>query len=207
MAAAGEKQANWEALEERFSAYLRADAAATDGLFRDLTRVLRGYFRARVPSELEAQDLVQATLLKVHFSRDRYDPTRSLKTWVFTIASRTLIDHWRGLSTELADSRSGGEIDEDGGAVDPLEKVATPELGPALRAEFHGDLSSGFKKLKPIDRSIVYLYGVEEMSMKEISEILEITEASAKVRAHRAYKVLRKHLLVSVVLFLLGGRG
>ena len=80
------------------------------------------------------------------------------------------------------------------------------ELDPSLKVELHGDLNAALETLKPIDRSIVYLYGVEGLSMAEIAASIGITEAAAKLRAHRAYRELRK-ILVVVLAVLVFGKG
>lgn len=184
------RSANWNELEELFSAYLHGDSSATRTLFSEFLRVLGAYFKMRINSDSEAEDLVQATLLKIHFARDRFDPKQSLKTWIFTIASRSLIDHWRGSATEI-------EIQEpslDGEGDSELESAPSQLLDPAMKTELTQDLNRALKTLKPMDRSIVYLYGVEGLSMAEIAQALSISEGAAKIRAHRAYLELRKQL-------------
>lgn len=179
--------ADWPELEGLFAAYLKDDAQAARVLFSEVLRVLQGYFRARMDSAQDAEDLAQAALLKIHFARDRYDPAQRLKTWVFTIASRTLIDHWRGVASDAEDSELSEFV---------METVASDWLDPAKKTELHRDINQALMKLKPMERSIVYLYGVEGLSMAEIGEVLSITESAAKLRAHRAYQELRKNLVV-----------
>jgi RNA polymerase sigma-70 factor (ECF subfamily) len=182
------KHADWDRLATLYAPYLEGDGKATDALFREFTRVLHGYFSARLRADPGVDDLVQATLLKLHFSRERFDSARSLKTWVFTIASRSLIDYWRGSTADLDDSE------------DVLEALPAEGLDPALKTELHGDLNEALKTLKPIDRSIVYLYAVEGLSLAEIAASLGLTEGAAKVRAHRAYRELRGFLGVFALL-------
>jgi RNA polymerase sigma-70 factor (ECF subfamily) len=180
---------DWKPFEPLFGAYLAGDAAAARELFSAISKALRGYYRVRVGGAgrgpEDAEDLVQACLLKIHFARDRYDSSQSLKTWVFTIASRTLIDHWRGRSSEEELLEAPGETSEE---------VPDEVLSPEEKTLLHRDLNQALATLKPIDRSIVYLYGVEGLSMAEIAATHSLTESAAKLRAHRAYKELRKVL-------------
>lgn len=192
--------ANWDHLQILFPNYLQGDVTASRDLFSELMRVIEAYFKARIQSDTEVDDLVQATLLKIHFSRDRFQQNLSLKTWVFTIASRTLIDHWRGLETDLHEPKNDREADDLNAAI---EALPSPLLDPSTKVELHHDLNKSLKKLKPMDRSIVYLYGVEGLSMAEIAQVLDITESAAKLRAHRAYKELRSSLGVFVLFLLL----
>jgi RNA polymerase sigma-70 factor (ECF subfamily) len=75
-----------------------------------------------------------------------------------------------------------------------LALIPSTELDPAIKTELKHDLEQAMQILKPIDRSIVYLYVVEEFTMEEIGESLGISESAAKVRAHRSYKKLRDAL-------------
>src|ERR1700722_5143053 len=133
---------DWGHLEKLFSGYLQNDLQATKELFSELLRIVQGYFYIRMNSRPDAEDLTQATLLKIHFARDRFDPKQSLKTWIFTIASRSLIDHWRGSSREpksetgFSDSDSA---DEDSMAI--LEELPSLLLDPERKTELHQDLN------------------------------------------------------------------
>lgn len=171
----------WSGHQQDFLGYLQGDTAATRRVFTAITKALRGYYFARTRDPALAEDLCQAALLKIHFARDRFDPGLSLKTWVFTIAGRVLIDHWRGL-------REGEELDE---AALP---EAAADLGLAERLEAGPDLEKALAVLKPNDRSIVYMSVVEGFSMAEIAQALGGTEGAVKVRAHRAYQQMRKVL-------------
>jgi RNA polymerase sigma-70 factor, ECF subfamily len=180
-------RADWKALEVLFRRYLDGDENATRVLFSEIMRALQGYFRVRVGVHTDAEDLLQATLLKIHFARDRFDPKQSLKTWVFTIASRSLIDHWRGSKESSFET-----ADEEGAS--PLDLIPSEVLTPEEKTRLHTDLNRALESLKPLERSIVYLYGVEEFSMAEIAKTLGLTEGATKLRAHRAYQELRKIL-------------
>jgi RNA polymerase sigma-70 factor (ECF subfamily) len=178
---------DWGALELLFPRYLSGDSGATSVLFTGIMGALRGYFHVRMGRGPDAEDLLQATLLKIHFARDRFDRTKSLKTWVFTIASRSLIDHWRGnAQDDLVFEASIEETDLR------LDLAPADILSPEEKTLLHRDLNQALEKLKPMERSIVYLYGVEGLSMAEIGQTLLITEGAAKLRAHRAYQELRK---------------
>lgn len=75
-------------------------------------------------------------------------------------------------------------------SISLLRELLTPEE----KTRLHTDLNRALEGLKPLERSIVYLYGVEELSMAEIAKALGLTEGATKLRAHRAYQDLRKIL-------------
>ena len=194
-------KADWTNLEGLFSGYLQGDPQETHLLFTELLRVLQGYFGVRLGFGADAEDLAQAALLKIHFARDRFDPKQSLKTWVFTIASRSLIDHWRSARPESSLNETGSLADSSSEDISTsaLDGLVSELIDPARKTELHRDLNHGLMQLKPMERSIVYLYGVEGLSMAEIGQALSITEGAAKLRAHRAYQELRRILGVLVL--------
>jgi RNA polymerase sigma-70 factor (ECF subfamily) len=187
--------ASWTELQSLFLRYRDGDAASTRPLFTAIQGALEGFFRVRLSSREDALDLTQATLLKVHLARDRFDAAQSLKTWVFTIARRCLIDHWRGADDEIE------PIADD---FDPADSAISLDR----RFQLNHDLAKALESLKPIDRMVVYLYGVEEMPMSEVASALGLTESAAKLRAHRSYKLLRPLLgiLIGWLFFRKNGR-
>jgi RNA polymerase sigma factor (sigma-70 family) len=179
------KTRDWDQLRATFLAYRQGDKAATRAVFAELELAVKGYYRARMgPSTPEVEDLTQICLLKLHFNRDRFDGTQSLKAWVFTIASRCLIDHWRKLGAR-PEAQADREI---------FEEIAETSLPHHLQLEYGEALEKALTALKPTDRSIVYLYGVEGLSMAEIAEAVGLSEGAVKVRAHRSYVKLRERL-------------
>jgi RNA polymerase sigma-70 factor (ECF subfamily) len=175
----------WKLVQQLFLAYLSGDTSVINELFLSLGRNVKGFFLVRTRSETDSDDLTQATLLKIHLSRQSYDSRLSLKTWVFTIAHRTLIDHWRKRSRVDAFEAS----DNSDNLADYADTSASVELSSliALRAV----LEKALDTLKPLDRSIVYLGVVEGLSMAELAVVMHSTEGAIKVRLHRLLKSLR----------------
>lgn len=186
------KPTDWEKLHDLFVKYRAGDSTAATMVYTILTDVLRAYFMVRLRSELVSEDLTQAALLKIHFARDRFDMNQSLKTWVFTIAHRCLIDHWRGSeATDKTDSISSPGTEEDNDAS-TIELPSGMDL--ALRIQIKNDLNLALAHLKPLDRTIVYLRMVENLSIQEIAQTTNLTEMAVKVRVHRCYKQLQNFL-------------
>ena len=178
------RETDWHRLQHDFSVYIQGDPLATRRLFEEIAKILKSFFTIRLNMHPEREDLLQATLLKIHFAREKFNPELSLKTWIFTIARNSLIDHWRGYDearNSLSDSDEAFEVPSMG-------------LEPSLQFELNSDLKKALNSLKPNDRTIVYLYAVEGFSMAEIAETLKMTETAVKVRAHRSYKEMRINL-------------
>jgi RNA polymerase sigma-70 factor (ECF subfamily) len=181
-----EQNEEWQRIQRLFQAYLEGDAAVVNSLFSTLSRIVRGFFLARTRSNADSDDLTQATLLKIHLSRHSFDVRLSIKTWVFTIAHRTLIDHWRKKSrVEPMEALDGADLASSAG--ESSESPIDLSNLIALRSV----LEDALKTLKPLDRSIVYLGVVEGLSMAELAAVVDSTEGAIKVRMHRILRNLR----------------
>jgi RNA polymerase sigma factor (sigma-70 family) len=186
------KQVDWTHLASLFARYRVDNERATVELFEVLQKVLYSFFKVRMTGSSEVEDMTQTTLLKIHFGRNGFNEELSLKTWVFTIANRALIDHWR-VGSKDKDNLQEGEQDVENMAIDIINLADLFEINTVLE--------NALNKLKPFERSIVYLYGVEGLSMAEIAKVHATTEGAIKVRAHRAYQELKGYLVV-LLLFL-----
>lgn len=178
----------WLETQKLFDAYLEGNVAAVSALFSRLSLVVRGFFIARTRSECDSDDLTQATLLKIHLSRHSFDSRLSLKTWVFTIAQRTLIDHWRKKSRlDLTESLEGSD-----GTVDYSDTSGAIELSDMI--PLRAVLEKSLETLKPSDRTLVYLSVMEGLSMAELAAVMNSTEGAIKVKLHRLLRGLRSFL-------------
>jgi RNA polymerase sigma-70 factor (ECF subfamily) len=182
-----EKEVRWNHCEELFERYRRGDANAAREFFIVIARILQGYYRVRIRSEQDAEDLSQAAILKLHYNADSFEAGRPLKPWIFTIAHRCLIDHYRGLDPEVNTAVAFEEQAEHLPADE--NTLSWPE-----RSELRSDLESALLELESVDRSVVYLYTVVDLSMREVADVLGLTEAAAKLRASRSYAKLRRSL-------------
>lgn len=185
----GIKSDEWGHLQVAFEAYRKGDAAVVSGLFSELGKRLYKFFFARTRNDSDSDDLTQAALLKIHLSRHAFNNDLSLKTWTFTVAQRTLIDHWRKRSRVDANE----SLESEQSHLESVHDKSIIDL--ASQISMRRSLEDALQALKPLDRSIVYLSVTEGLSMAELAHVLESTEGAVKVRVHRLLKGLRKQLL------------
>ena len=88
--------------EGEWAALMRAansgDGAAYERLLRELTPALRGMARRAIAgsgSPLDAEDIVQETLIAIHLKRQTWISTEPLGPWVRAIARHKMIDALR----------------------------------------------------------------------------------------------------------------
>src|SRR6476646_10770418 len=75
--------------------YAEGDGAAFRRLFELMAPRIRAFFLRSFADAAGADDLTQATFLKLHSARVSYRADRPLKPWVFTIAAGVRCDELR----------------------------------------------------------------------------------------------------------------
>lgn len=75
---------------------LGGNSAAHAALLGTVRPLIAAFLNRRLPGDRdEVEDLVQETLIALHNGRASYDRTRAFAPWLFAIARRKLIDHFR----------------------------------------------------------------------------------------------------------------
>jgi len=154
---------------------------AFDALVERWHTPLCAYARRVTASDDAASDVVQDVWLRIvrGISRLR-DPAR-LRPWIFGIARRVLMDRLRDkyaapVLVDIADDHPAAEPD--------LEREA--DLA-ALAAALDG--------LPLIERDVLALFYLEELTLDELSDVLAIPIGTVKSRLFRARRLLRERWL------------
>ncbi|MDQ0207469.1 RNA polymerase sigma factor SigW [Alkalicoccobacillus murimartini] len=141
----------------------------------------------------EAQDVAQEAFLRAYTNLDKYDMNRKFSTWLFRIATNVAIDRLRKKKPDfhLEDKVKGTEglTYESQLAADqdlPEDQVVTLEMQEWIQSEIN--------QLPLKYRSAIILKYIEDLSLKEISEILDMPISTVKTRIHRGREALRKRM-------------
>ena len=133
----------------------------------------------------EAEDAAQEAFIRAFTNLEKYDPKRSFKTWIFSIASNHCIDRlrkrrltWLSIDEPLPPHPAL----ETGDKLDPEKNLLDQE-----RSEMIQEL---LKELNPDYRAAVILRYWYDMSYTEIAETLDTTESAIKSRLFRARQSL-----------------
>ena len=178
---------------------IRRILAGEKHLFHDLIRPCERsiYFLlfSLLKNEAEAEDVAQETVIKVFQNLDKFRGESQFRTWVLSIARNEGLGRLRKIGNRREDSLDA-ETDEQTGDYTPAiltswrevptEALERKELGSILRRAIEG--------LPEIYRNVVLLRDIEEMDIRETSAALGISEASVKVRLHRARALLQRVL-------------
>ncbi|KCZ92872.1 RNA polymerase sigma factor [Hyphomonas johnsonii] len=159
------------------------------------TRNNQRLFRAAwsvVHSHADAEDIVQNAYLKAFAAIGTFSGQSSLSTWLTRIVLNTAFDHKRSADRRRAAlSQENISMIEDHRAASrsaesPERQVARAELSRTLKEAVAG-LPDGY-------RSVFVLRDVEDMSVRETADALNMSEASVKTRLFRARRLLREAL-------------
>ncbi|ADZ12794.1 RNA polymerase ECF-type sigma factor [Riemerella anatipestifer RA-GD] len=140
----------------------------------------------KVKNETEADEITVNVFSKVLSKIDLYDPNFQFKTWVLTIAQNTIIDYWRKKSRESETPTEYMEEFRNTLAKSPEELMISEEEDK--------EIVKAIETLEANYQEIINLRFFEEKSIKEVSDILNISVSNTKVRIMRAKKVLKELL-------------
>jgi RNA polymerase sigma-70 factor (ECF subfamily) len=131
----------------------------------------------------EAEDAAQEAFLRAFLNLQRYDPARSFKTWLLTIASNYCIDRIRRRRLQWL------SLD------DPLPNMTLREDEPepedvTIFREQSAAIQKLLNRLPPDYRASVVLRYWYDYSYVEIADILDTTESAIKSRLFRARQML-----------------
>jgi RNA polymerase sigma-70 factor (ECF subfamily) len=167
-----------EALMQRVQ---RGDDDAFEALFSRYRSRLYGFLLRRVGDSV-ADDLFQETWLRVVRSRDRFDPRRRFSTWLFQIANNLARDRGRRLAVR---SKARGEL------VDRAQRAEPSPHRAAKPQEDRIDVAKRIEALPERQREVLLLRYYQQMSEREIAEVVGIPQGTVKSRLHTAIRTLR----------------
>lgn len=120
-----------------------------------------------------ADDCFQETFLSALRAYPRLRDASNLRGWLFTIATRKALDHWRGERRR------------------PLPVEEVPERVAPERADGDPELWRAVGTLPPMQRAAVIHRYVLDLPYGEIAEALGISEEAARANTYEGRRKLR----------------
>lgn len=176
-----------EQLAER---YATGSDQALETLIRRYLPLVYGFILRSIGETAQAEDLTQETFLKVWRNIKKYDPSQSFKTWIFTIARRTLIDYFRKKKIATVAAINGADGVED--IFDSLASAEMSVLERLQQQELEKELEDQLLKLPAEDRLLLLLYYGQKITFAEIAAMSQEPLDTVKSRHRRALIKLRK---------------
>jgi len=137
----------------------------------------------------DAEDLVQETYAKALKGFGSFAEGTNLRAWMFRILRNAFLNSRSGLAAQNTDSFEDGEMS----AEESVTHEVTPEL-ILLRAESEEVIFAALESLPVAHREIILLCDVEEMSYRDIAQVLDLPVGTVMSRLSRARTRLRSAL-------------
>ena len=141
-------------------------------------------FARSIGARGDVQDIVQDTFVRAFGSLDGFRGESSLRTWLFTIARRLLLDLRR------SERRRGEQVEvQDNHAVTEYDSLDT-----VVADETQVRMHRAIARLSKTQREVFVLRVSEGLSYREIADVAGTTEGAARVHYHNAMRAIKEFL-------------
>ena len=174
----------------------RGDTGAFEALMRRHNRRLYRVARAILNDDGDAEDALQEAYLAAYQRIGTFQAKSTLSTWLTRIVVNAALQRLRTSKRQrVVVPLIGAERDEENDIMTTSDgtKPATPERA-AMRAEMRRLLEREIDNLPVAFRTVLILREVEEMSVEEAAECLDVPAATVRTRLFRAKAQLREAL-------------
>ncbi|MBU0495175.1 MAG: sigma-70 family RNA polymerase sigma factor [Chloroflexi bacterium] len=162
------------------------NAAAFGALYQRHVSAIYSYCYQRTGSRPDAEDLASRTFHQALKSLDRYVITDAPVTaWLYRIA-HNLVANWH----RDRQRRPTIRLTDDLGL---MARGQSPQV-QAERGEENQALRAAIRRLPPIRQQVLILRFGQDLSNRQIGEIIGRSEGAVKVLVHRSLKELRQEL-------------
>jgi RNA polymerase sigma factor (sigma-70 family) len=174
--------------EQLVIAMAGGDQRAFDNLYGRYANALTAYFMRMMWRDREkAEDFVHDLFTKLIHRPELFDPSRSFKTWVYSVANNMCKNEYK--KQEIRKNTSNG-LDSSYPVSDGTKNTMNDVHHSLFREAFDEQLL----ELDGKHREVFELRHFEGLSMKEIADVLEINEGTVKSRLFYATKYLAEAL-------------
>ena len=176
-------------LKELITKAKQGDRRAFDELVKATYQKVHGLALRLTGNEHDADDVVQDTYVRAFRSLQKFRGDARFSTWLHRITANSA-------STFMGRRQRDSRHDDIDGVIDLADHREANDPEFALQNGAVGQrLRRALDNLPDRLRNVVVLRDVHGMSHREIAQELDISEAAAKVRLHRARARLRDGLV------------
>ncbi|MFY9242831.1 MAG: sigma-70 family RNA polymerase sigma factor [Polaribacter sp.] len=131
----------------------------------------------------EAEEISQDTFIKAFKNLKKFKGDSKFSTWLYRIAYHTSLDSIK------KNKKSNNTFEINDITFHQIKSVETILEG-IERKERAKIMDACLARLADDERSIIWMFYYDELSLKEIIDITDLSEANIKVKLHRARKKL-----------------
>lgn len=171
--------------------------AGMPGAFERLVRDHQGLcwhvIQRMVRHPEDTRELCQEAFLRVHRHLHQYRFDAPLKSWIAQVAYSVALRHLERRRIPLAEA-----VDGDGLSLAKMVADGHDVHAAVADDQANRHLHAAIESLPPLQRTLLTLYHLEELSIPEISRITGIAEGTIKSHLFRSRKQLRAILESSI---------
>lgn len=148
-------------------------------------------------SHSDAEDVVQEACICLYKKAHTFRQSSKFSTWLYRIVTNEAISRLRQNKRSRAESLDNymPGFDDGGRHIErPVMDWSQDIEKKVAESELHAIIENALSLLSPLDKSIVVLSEVEELTNSEIAEVTGLTLLAVKGRLHRSRIFLRGKL-------------
>jgi RNA polymerase sigma-70 factor (ECF subfamily) len=182
--------------EALMHAYGRGDAHAFEVLYaRHKGATYRYFLRHAGGQAATADELHQDLWLKVIGARERYEAQAKFSTWLYTLARRRMIDHWRARDgVSLASLEDAETLAQAEDSLATLQDGSEDPLGASIDSQARQRLVAALAEVPTLQRDAFLLHVEGGLSLDDIAGLTTAPVETVKSRLRYAYRRLRAAL-------------
>jgi len=146
---------------------------------------LKRYGQKFLSYQDEIEDLVQDVFIKSYTNIQSFDAKLRFSPWIYRVAHNTFVN-------ELKRKQRRGPVVFDFDTVLPVLSAKETTDAEVLSAELRSELDELLIEIPTKYREVLVLHYFEELSYKEIGEVLQIPVTTVGVRMTRGRKKLKQ---------------
>ena len=165
--------------------WLKGDQRGFSELYNKYKNRVFGFLIKMTSDRELAGDLLQDTFMAALRNRAQFDRSRSFLSWVFGIAHKRTIDHFRHVKVEHDHQADAEQIAGKPG-LSQVERVSAQDMRRMIE--------EALTTLDPLQREVFLLREQGDVPFKEIAEIMDSPLNTALGRMRLALKNIRTEL-------------
>ncbi|QXP74597.1 sigma-70 family RNA polymerase sigma factor [Tenacibaculum sp. AHE15PA] len=162
---------------------LKGDANAFSTLVERYKNMVFTLALKMVKNREEAEEISQDTFIKAYKNLNKFKGDSKFSTWLYKIGYRTSLDNLKKnkgkYNIDTIDEITINKIKSTEGILESIERKERAEV-----------INICMLSLPEDERAILWMFYFDELSLKEIIEVTDFSEANVKVKLHRARKSL-----------------
>lgn len=157
-----------------------------EAVVQEMWAPLHRYLERLTGNRIEADDLLQETLMRIARGLPGFEAGCRVNTWAYSIATRVAVDHYGRCQASTVEMDRNADTEAEAAAVETEEPFAVDEVSAGVRSVIN-TLSAEY-------RTALVLRDLEGLTDAEVAAVAGCSLAVTKIRIHRARCRLRAAL-------------